>query len=165
MATIINGEYFFDSELEARAILKSEGERLEKIAKKVWRAYLATYTPKKYSEHLPDGMAGFRTGRTERGIKLGLVKKLDEDTLGIELIFEDDLMYHPSVFGSKYPKGHSLMLISQGWHVKKGRHMNVERFGYYEGFDYLSKVVEEFNSSKHAGIILQINWSGKFTKR
>lgn len=152
-----NNTFEFDSEEEAIRALKSEGKRLLDIAIKIWRQYLASYKPKKY----------VRKGNSEKSIKLGKVKKLDDDTLGIELTFEDDLTYHDSVIDKeKYPQGHSIMLISEGWKVKKGKHKNVYRFGYYEGYDYIGKVQRAFEQSKHKGITLEVQWAGeKFTRK
>jgi phosphoglucomutase len=147
----------FASEQDAIRALESEGKRLLRIARQVWRAYLTSYQPKSY----------VRTNNSDKAIKLGKVKKLDDDTLGIELTWQDDLTYHDSVVSSTgKPKGHSIMLISEGWKVKKGKHKDVYRFGYYEGFDYLAKVEQAFNSGKHAGISFEIQWAGqKFKKK
>ena len=144
----------FNTEAEAKRVLKQEGKRLEQIAKKVWSEYLADYKPKVY----------VRTGKSQKSIKLNNVFKVDENTWGIELTFQNDLTYHDSVLGIGQPKGHSIMLISSGWKVKKGWHQKIHRFGYYGGFDYLGKVVKEFNDGKHRGIELEVQWSGKYTK-
>lgn len=149
-----NPVYEFHSEEEAIKVLQAEGKRLEQIALKVWRQYLASYKPEMY----------IRTGKSENGIKLKQVKKIDSDTLGIELTFQDNLMYHDSVFGGSQPKGHSIMLISSGWAVNKGWHRNIPNFGYKEGFNYLGKVVEAFEAVKHEGITLEVQWSGKYLK-
>jgi hypothetical protein len=146
----------FNSEQEAIRALQSEGKRLLDIAVKIWRQYLASYQPKEY----------VRKGNSEKSIKLGKVKALDDDTLGIELTWEDDLAYHDSVVTRGKPQGHSIMLISEGWRVKKGSRQDVYMFGYYEGFDYLSKIEEAFNNGKHDGITLEIRWAGeKFRKQ
>mgnify|MGYP003390656110 CR=1 FL=1 len=147
--------FSFDTDEEAKRALRAEGRRLEYIAKKVWGEYESSYSPKKY----------VRTGKSEKSIKLGEVYRIDAYTWGIELTFVNDLAYHDSVVSSKHPKGHSIMLISSGWKAKKGRAKNVHRFGYYEGYDYIGKVIKEFNSSKHKGVELELQWSGKFLKK
>lgn len=144
----------FDSEKEAIRVLEAEGRRLKYIAIKVWRQYLASYQPKQY----------VRTRKSQKSIKLGKVKRLDGDTFGIELTFQNDLTYHNSVIGKDQPQGHSIMLISTGWKVKRGKHKDVYRFGYYEGFDYINKVKEAFEATKHKGISLEVQWSGKALK-
>lgn len=139
----------FDSEAEATAILKAEGQRLNKLAVDLWREYLNDYKPKVY----------VRTGHSIDSIKLGQVKRYDEDTLCIELTWEDDLTYHPSVFTNGFPKGNSILLISEGWRVSKGWHKNIERFGYYEGWNYLGKLQKAFEAEMHNGITFQ--YTGK----
>ena len=146
--------YEFNSEIDARRALESEGRGLEMIARKVWNNYLGSYSPKAYA----------RKGNSEKSIKLGKVFRIDANTFGIELTFVNDLVYHDSVISPSQPKGHSIMLISKGWKVRKGRHKNVYRFGYYEGFDYIGKVISEFNNGKNKGIELEVQWSGKYLK-
>jgi len=90
------------SEAEAKKLLLKEGRRLEGIAKKVWRRTMG-YKPKVYAVHLT-GVAGKRTGRSERAIKLGKVKVLEDGNLGIELTWDNDLVYHESALGKKYEK-------------------------------------------------------------
>lgn len=151
----INNSFAFDSEQEAIRELKRQAEILKDVCVKVWRQYLASYQPKIY----------VRTGKSERSIKIGGIKKIDENTIGIEVTFQDDLVYHDSIFGGK--QGHAIMLISAGWHSKKleARIGKVYRLTYYEGFDYLGKVREEYEARKHRGIELEIQWSGNFTKK
>lgn len=148
--------FAFDSELKAKLALESEGKRLKEIAVKQWRKYLNSYSPKMY----------VRTGKSERSIKLGNVVKLDENTLGIELTFVNDLAYHDSIFGGK--KGHAIMLISAGWHSKKAEQNmgrgGIYRLTYYEGSGYLYQVYKEFYASRKKGIDIEIQWSGKVQK-
>ena len=162
----------FETEAEAKRVLKLEGDRLLRIAREVWNRYEATYQPKVYAEHLKGkgrhqgkgkGENG-RTGRSAKSIQLKQVFKIDSNTWGIELTFKNDLVYHESVFGSSHPKGHSIMLISSGWNVKRGWHKKIKRFGSFGGFDFLGQVVREFNSGKHQGVVLEVQWSGKYTK-
>ena len=146
----------FDSDAEAKRVLEKEGKRLEAIAIKVWRQYENSYQPHKY----------VRTKKSLNSIKLKTrVFRVDGNTWGIEVTFKDDLAYHDSVIGKSHKKGHAVMLISSGWKVKKGRHASVPRFGYYEGFDYIGKVVKEFNNGKHRGIELEVQWSGNYLKK
>lgn len=147
--------YEFETDAEAKRVLLQEGRRLKFIARKVWHEYQLSYQPEMY----------VRTGNTIKSIKLGNVFRIDADTWGIELTFQNDLVYHDSVIGKKHPKGHSIMLISSGWKVGKGWHKNIHRFGYYEGFDYIGKVIKEFNDGKHKGINLELQWSGKYLKK
>jgi hypothetical protein len=159
----IQSSYQFESDEEAIRVLKSEGKRLERIAKKVWQRIMASPQPKVY----------IRTQNAEKSIKLGKVKKLDNNTWGIELTYENDLAYHDSWFDKqrndgqrKYEQGHAIMLISSGWKaINLERKIGVrKRFTRYKGTNYLGEVVKAFNASKHKGITLEVQWSGKRTR-
>lgn len=149
---INQNEFAFDSDEEAIKALQSEGRRLKYIAIKVWRQYLNSYTPKQY----------VRTRDSQRSIKLGKVYKVDENTWGIAVTFDNDLAYHDSILYTDEPQGHAIMLISQGWTVKdSAMHRDVYRFGYYEGFDYIEKVMKEFNNTAKQGTTLRVEWKGR----
>lgn len=151
--------FYFSSEAEAKKVLEAEGKRLRDISIKVWRKYLASYQPTVYA----------RTGDSEKGINIGIVKNVGTDTWGIEVTFKNDLMYHDSVVKGKkqHPQGHSIMLISSGWHSKKlESKIGVRKhFTKYKGFNYLGQVVKEFNAKKHKGISLELQWSGKYLNK
>lgn len=149
------------SEQATRKLLEAEGRRLKYIALKLWRKYLASYQPKQYA----------RTRKSQRGIKLGRVKWVDGNHLGIELTFENDLMYHDSVVKGSKKKGHSVMLISEGWNQSKRQTKlsrmlggQVYRFTYFEGTNYLAEVEKAYNTGKPVGVRLETQWSGKFYK-
>jgi len=148
--------FYFESEAEAVKVLNAEGRKLKAIALKVWRRYLGSYQPQMY----------VRTGRSEKGIKLKPVRKVGVNTYTIELTFENGLMYHDSVFGKGQPKGHSIMLISSGWHSKKleNRIGVVPNFTYKGGFDYLGQVQAEYNAIRNKKVFLDIQWSGQAYK-
>lgn len=150
-----NGLYF-ESEAEAIKVLNAEGRKLKLIALRVWRRYLGSYQPQQY----------VRTRRSQRGIKLKPVKRVGANTYSIELTFENGLMYHDSVVGKGQPKGHSIMLISSGWHSKKleNRIGEVPNFTYRDGFDYLGQVQSEYNAIRNKKVFLDIQWSGQAYK-
>lgn len=162
--TTNNSLLTFDSDAEAIRVLSLEGRKLKYIAIKIWRLYLSSYSPNTYAVH-KTGVLGKRTGKSLQSIKLGKVKKIGVDDWGIELTYLNDLAYHDSVInrkdGRKHAQGHSIMLISQGWKAKKGKNKNVERFGYYEGFDYLGQVQREYETVKDKRVTLDIQWLGK----
>lgn len=146
--------FAFDNEITARLALEAEGRRLKYIAVKLWRKYLDDYQPSVY----------VRTRKSQRAIQLGKVVRLDAFTFGIELTFDNDLTYHDSVMGGM--KGHSIMLISEGWRVKStAKHADVYRFGYFEGINYIGRVIEEFNSKPTKGITLEVKWAGEKYKK
>lgn len=158
-----NNIFEFESETEAILALRQEGYRLQEIAMSVWMQYENSYHPKEY----------VRTNRSKLAFKLSDVIKIDEDTLGIRLDYVNDLAYHPSIVNKGgSPMGHSFMLISEGWTAKKlakslGRDATKEdHFVHYKGFDYITKVIAEFEQSKHKGITLEFQWQGsKFKKK
>lgn len=152
------------TEKEVKRILLNEGRRLERIARKIWRRHMAQYKPKVYARHI-NGVAGQRTGRSEKAIKLGRVKMIAPNQWGIELTWENDLVYHDSIFQNQ-PKGHSVMLISDGWHSKKleKKFGKIKRFTYFEGTGYLGKVIKEWQASAPKGISIDKQWSGAYTK-
>ena len=152
--------FFYDSDAEAILALQAEGRRLQKIAEKLWREDMASYQPAMY----------IRTYNSQKAIKLGNVKRLDALTWGIELSFDNDLSYHESQFDklngtNNYKKGHSFMLISEGWAVSKGNHWGIYRFGYFEGTDYITRVIQAFNSGSRGRIALEANWQGSPFKK
>lgn len=149
---------------EAIRLLEAEGRRLKYIAIKLWRKTMDEYSPKKYAVHLT-GVEGKRTRNSQRAIKLGKVKALPDGTYGIELTWENELVYHDSVVKGGQ-KGHAVMLISDGWHSRKleKRMGRIERFTYFEGTGYLYRVYKEYMKGKPNSIILDTQWSGKYTK-
>lgn len=161
MPSPLHSLLLFTDEKKAILVLESEGRRLKGIVAKVWAKYLNSYDPVLYK----------RTTKTRLGMKLGKVKL--ENPAGIDgiatyqlaITFENDLMYHKSYLGSGQRQGHSLMLISQGWHSKKleerYKGKRIERFTYYEGFDFFAQVMKEFESGKHNAISLKVVWTGK----
>lgn len=151
---------YFESDAEAIRVLKAEGKKLEECCKKVWRQYLASYTPKAYASHKQGYSAGQRTMASLDSIKLGTVKKVSNDEYGIEVTFKNELAYHESVIGKSEPKGHAIMLISFGWRVKRGKHRNIKHFGYRQGYDYLGKVQKMYDGMKDPRISLEIQWLG-----
>lgn len=138
-----------------------EGKKLEKIAKNVWQDYLNSYQPQQY----------IRTGKTLAGIKLipdVVIASVNPFRYGIRVTFENDLMYHDSVISENQPQGHSLMLISNGWHAKKLEERfgkAIYRFTYYEGFDYIDKVIKEYEKVKSPIIDeLVVEWSSRYLR-
>lgn len=150
-----NLNLYFKSEEDAIKALKREARVLKRIARQVWEEYQDSYKPVHY----------VRTGDTLKSIQIGKVKQLGMNEYGIEITYENDLVYHDSIFGGK--QGHTIMLIGgwkqtkMGWQVKTGWHKNVKRLGYWEGFDYIGTVQERYNDQKNKAISLEVKWSGK----
>jgi hypothetical protein len=147
------------TEQEVRRILQEEGRRLERIARTLWRAYYASYTPELYA----------RTYNSEKAIKLGRVKMIAPNQWGIELTWKNNLVYHPSIFKKgNQAEGHSVMLISDGWHSKKLEQklgIRKHRFTYFEGTGYLARVIKKWQATAPQGISIEKQWSGAYTKK
>jgi hypothetical protein len=147
-----NSLLFFDTEVEAVVALEYEAKKLEKIAKKVWLQYQASYSPTVYR----------RTGKTLDGIKITKVKKDGLFGWQIMVTFEDKKMYHSSYVSMSQPKGHSVMLIDSGWKSKKleKRMGIIPRFTRYKGYNYLGQVMEEYLKVKHKRVSVRFVWTG-----
>jgi hypothetical protein len=148
----IKGVGDFPSEKDAMKVLLAEGRKLERIARKEWRRYLGSYDPQQY----------VRTGNSEKAIKLKTRPiKISENEIAIELTWENNLAWHNSVVPKSKKKGHAIILISAGWHSKKlekiyGR--AVPRHTYYEGYGYLTNVINAYNAvrDKRIGLELEV---------
>ena len=164
MANQIPNNFTFDDDLTAKITLELEAKKLYDIAKRVWLRYYNNYTPQVYD----------RTGKTIDALKIGSIRKIDAFTWGIDVFFENNLVYHESRWGKKYPDAHTVMIIGgwsknkrkpkTGWRVKRGWHKDIHRFGYFEGFDYLGEVEREYNKIRDQRIFLDIQWTGKTLK-
>lgn len=147
----------FDSEEQAVRVLRGEARKFKYVALKMWRKYLSSYKPKKY----------VRTRKSQNAVQIiPRIIKISENELGIEITWRNDLAWHDSVVPKSEKKGHSIILISEGWKSKKLKKMlgrKVYRFTYYEGWDYLSKVIAEYDKvrDKRVGLELQNFVSGK----
>lgn len=141
----------FQTDDEAKKVLKEEGRKLKYCALRVWRQYLSSYKPKQY----------IRTKDSVNSIRLGNVYKTADGEWNIEVTFVNDLAYHDSVIGRNQPQGHAIMLISYGWNVKGGVHKDIPRFGKYGGFDYLGKVFKMYDGIRDKRVSLDAQWLGR----
>lgn len=148
---IKSNSYFFETEAEARLVLLREAKVLRDVARKAWRRYLNSYTPKKY----------VRTGRSFDSIQIGEIRRIGANEWGIDVYFKNDLAYHDSVLGKNQPKGHSIYLLSAGWKSEKlERKIGVKRnFTRHEPTGYLHEVSKLYKAKKHKGISLEIQWN------
>jgi hypothetical protein len=141
----------FDSPEEAEKVLRAEARKFKYVAVKMWRKYLASYKPKEYK----------RTRKSQNAIQIKTrIIKISPDEIGMEVTWVNDLAWHDSVVPNSSKKGHSIILISEGWHSKKLERIlgnPVYRFTYYEGWGYLDKVIAEYDRirDKRVGLELQ----------
>lgn len=105
----------------------------------------------------------------QTGNSLSAIAKLDIDhsmfadpnfeTIESGITWLNPLAWHPSILGGGQPKGHAIWLMSEGWHATKlerslGRKIN--KFTYYSGSGYLSKLVSDFNRVKDSRVSIKI---------
>lgn len=153
---------YFEDESEAKKILLIEGRKLKNIAQMEWAKYLNSYSPVEY----------IRTHDSEKALKLGIVKVVNSDHLGIEVTWDNTLVYHDSWLykkgkAKKNVQGHSIMLISKGWHSKKLEKVygkRVYRHTYYQGYGYIDNVIRAYENVKDPRIHIELQWSGVFYK-
>lgn len=130
-------------------ILILEANRLKDLLAKYIRAYYASYTPKN------------RSLKTSRFEKDHMVKALRVDAnvkdRSISIWF-DDSVWGPSVIDEeKWGWGFEPVLIDTGWRVNpKASHANIYRFGYYEGFHFIRKAIEEFERTNKYGLYVSV---------
>jgi hypothetical protein len=146
----------FNTPQEAEKVLKAEARKFKYIALKVWRSYLSSYKPKEY----------VRTRKSQNAVQIKTrIINLGNNELGIKITWENDLAWHDSVLPNSTKKGHSIILISEGWNaVKLAKIMGrkIYRFTYYEGWNYLGKVIEGYDRVRDKRIGLEIeNFVGK----
>lgn len=118
----------------------------------LWMGYERSYNQVLYSKNNNNQ----RTGSTRQGFDISSVDyRMNPDgtvTMEIDLILDDGSMWHPSEFGSKYPDGHSFMLISEGWKAPKlesylGR--SVYRLTEFDGVGIISSLINSYNTSEY----------------
>lgn len=157
---------YFQTDAEAIRVLTAEGKKLERIARKVWQQYMASYSPKEYR----------RTGKSLRAIKLKGIKNHGGGMYSIELTWENSLAYHDSWlytegYTSTNKKGHSIMLIGTGWHSKKLEAIyrkKIYRHTYWSwdggGGNYLNAVVNQYKATSDKRVQVEVQWSGAYIK-
>lgn len=139
------------------AKMLEEGQRLEKIAIRVWDSILEKPQPNVY----------IRTGKSLQAIKLGKPVLQENGRYSISLTWDNDLAYHDSVIDkTNQPKGHAIWLISEGWNAprleaKIGR---VPRFTNYKQTNYLEKVMNEYRKGMPVGYSIKLDLDGKLKK-
>lgn len=126
-------------------ILKQEAERLKELIAKYIRLYYESYSPRKYVRYNPYNMA-----------QRLRVKPMREEK-GFIICFDEDFVWGESVVSPGTMYGFEPILIDTGWQVNpKVTFSNVYRFGYYEGYHFIEKAIQEFNKDNPYGIGVKI---------
>ena len=125
--------------------IESQASRLLRDINSMWAGYENSYTPTMYE----------RTGATKSGFSIGRPRIENEGgkpVVKIDLILDDGSMWHDSVFGKGYSKGHSFMLISEGWRapaLEKYKGGPIYRFTYFDGVGIVDSLINEYNTNKY----------------
>lgn len=139
---VLNNKIIADEmrRLEARA------SRLLHDINTMWLGYESSYKPSQY----------IRTGKTKSGFSLSrpIIEK-DPITGGtyltVYLILDDSAMWHNSIFGSNGTKGHSFMLISEGWRWNQASinsYGNRYRLSEFEGVGIVDALLSSYSTSE-----------------
>lgn len=123
--------------------LKSQASMLLGDINALWRGYENSYSPTVYR----------RTGKTRMGFSLSDVRTTGtgpSTRIEIDLILDDEMMYHDSLFGGS--KGHSFMLISEGWDAPGLRAYrggnDTYRLTTFDGVGIIDSLVNMYNNDK-----------------
>lgn len=123
-------------------LLEEEGKRLYKLVKKYIDKYYSSYHPNVYE----------RTYRFKQSLRISPVK-LENNSLAVEVYFDDAYAYHPSVLGGK--DGYVPLLINDGWRWKDISKAPY-RFSHYEGFNFVERAIEEYNKTNPHGLKIKV---------
>lgn len=135
-------------EAKLESLLLSETRRLKELLAKYIRAYYASYTPV---------VPGHRDGDLA---ELLTVKYSREDKSAYIYFGKtnNDEPWKEGVVRRDFRPGFVPVLIDTGWRVKpSAKHANVYRFGYYEGYHFIEKAIEEFNRTNKYGLYVRVN--------
>lgn len=129
---------------DAMSDIESQASKLLNDVNSLWAGYERSYSPSMY----------VRTGATRGGFSLSdsrIVQDGLDTKVEIDLILDDDAMYHDSIFGSHYTQGHSFMLISEGWRSARLEAYRgpIYRLTYYEGYGIIDTLVGRHNTSNY----------------
>ncbi|MBQ2396893.1 MAG: hypothetical protein II304_07675 [Bacteroidales bacterium] len=131
--------------------LKIEVDRLYNCIQKYIDEYYDSYKPS------PTGYD--RTWRFQGSMYAQnfLDARIKGNRIELSILFNDDLAYHPSLFGGE--EGYVPLLINDGWHSKKlaaAIGHEVYRLTYYEGYHFIEKGIAEFNQTNTLGIHIDV---------
>jgi hypothetical protein len=117
--------------------------KLKRILQRQIEAYYDSYDPKYYKRTYMFQ----RSLRTEEIIANG-------NEIAVRIYFDEKYATHPSVVynrGKKGEDGFVPILLNYGWRWRKNSDLYYH-FSTYEGFNFVEKAVNEFNTQKHGHI-------------
>jgi hypothetical protein len=132
--------------------LKQAGELL--------RESIQIYIDEFYDSYFPSTYV--RTYNFENSLEISPVKS-DGIVHSIGIYFNQDLATHPSLWGGE--DGYLPFLLNDGWQWKNHSEVDIYRFSHYDGFHFIEKGIQRFNSLNRWGfkIILSKTYNGSTT--
>ena len=126
--------------------MKHEAERFLRILQEEIDFWYRSYQPKMYSRSFD---------MKESVYAEDLVEVRGKGTELCIRIKYNDLAMHESFWGNDVD---TLLLMNEGYQVKKGWHKNIENFGYRHGGNFVQSAVNRFNKENELGIIAKIDY-------
>lgn len=127
----------------AMSDLQSQASMLLGDINALWRGYENSYTPSVYR----------RSGATKAGFKLSeprVTGSGPNTRIEIDLILDEGYMWHSSLWGGS--RGHSFMLISEGWDAPALRAYrggnDTYRLTTFDGVGIIDSLVNMYNNDK-----------------
>lgn len=120
-------------------MLTKEATILRSLIQKHIEAYYASYQPVFYErQHL------LLHSLVQTGVRMTRLKGKKYFYIYIE--FDTGKVIRDSMFSDSKDKGHSAILISQGWKTVKPSFRGVPRFGYFQGYDFIGKAIADYRA-------------------
>lgn len=119
------------------SMLDREATILRSLIQKHIEAYYASYQPTVYERQYR-----LLHSLVQTGVRKTIFNGRAYYYVYIE--FDDSKVIRDSLFSSNTNKGHSAILISQGWKTRKPSFRDVPRFGYFRGYDFIGRAIDEY---------------------
>ncbi|KAA9007390.1 hypothetical protein F4V43_02565 [Paenibacillus spiritus] len=128
---------------EVRRSLNEAAQLLEKLLYEQLQAYYDSYTPTVYE----------RTYGLLNSLRISPITQVGNE-LQINVYFDRSMATHPSIFDGE--DGYVAKLLNDGWQWRKNP-ANIYRLSRYEGFHFIEKAIDEFNSRNRWGFKISKN--------
>lgn len=137
------GIFFAQNEKVLLNKLHEAGIELEKLIQDEIDMYYSSYDPVQYN----------RTYKFKNSLRMSNPIKTGVNEWTIEIYFDKDLADHD---GAYVPT-----LIDEGWDYRNRTNKDIYRFTHYEGYNFIEKAVEKFNSQNKYGFKVKVLKDGE----
>lgn len=137
-----NGQQTVFGQANVKKALREVARLLEKIMHRKLQDYYASYTPIVYE----------RTYNLMNSLRISPIEQIGS-FLTINVYFDREAATHPSIFGGE--NGYVANLINDGW--KWNHDIGINHLSHYEGFHFVEKSIDEFNSRNRWGFTISKN--------